>query len=171
VLRLVESGVPDSPDWDGFYDGTNSGWEQFFRTLRHYLEHHAGKPRTTITITGMLPGSLDDAWANLTGASGLAIEPAAGQPFAVRLTANELLSGHVVAAKAPGSLELTIREFGDAYLAHSMAGAGGNQYVYSILSLFGKNAAEVEAIRTTWHGWLTNVLHLQAAPDETPASC
>ena len=36
VLRLVSSGIPDAPEWDGFYNGTDTGWESFFRTLRHY---------------------------------------------------------------------------------------------------------------------------------------
>jgi uncharacterized protein YndB with AHSA1/START domain len=36
------------------HDGTG-GWPQFFRTLRRYLERHAGKPRTTINIVGKLP--------------------------------------------------------------------------------------------------------------------
>ena len=58
---------PRRADWDGFYDGTNSGWPSFFRALRHYLEHHRGKPRQVIKLVGMLPGSLEEAWANLTG--------------------------------------------------------------------------------------------------------
>ena len=37
VLRLVSSGIPNTPEWDGFYDGTNTGWAQFFRMMRHYL--------------------------------------------------------------------------------------------------------------------------------------
>ena len=75
VLRLVQSGIPDSPDWDGFYNGTDSGWESFFRTMRHYLEHHAGKARTVIKIVGKLPGSLEEAWARLTGPGGFGFDP------------------------------------------------------------------------------------------------
>ena len=55
VLRLVSSGIPNAPEWDGFYNGTNSGWSSFPRTLRHYLEHHAGRPRTTIKVIGKGP--------------------------------------------------------------------------------------------------------------------
>ena len=28
VLRLVRSGIPNTPEWDGFYDGTDSGWSR-----------------------------------------------------------------------------------------------------------------------------------------------
>jgi len=61
VLRLVCSGIPDAAEWDGFYNGTNSGWGSFLRTLRHYLERNPGKPRKTITITGKLSGTKEDA--------------------------------------------------------------------------------------------------------------
>jgi uncharacterized protein YndB with AHSA1/START domain len=84
VLRLVHSGIPDSPDWDGFYDGTNSGWHSFFRLLRHYLEHHRGKPRSSIKIVGKLPGSLEEAWVRLTGLNGFGFEPITGRTFSTR---------------------------------------------------------------------------------------
>ena len=94
---------------------------QFFRTMRHYLEHHAGKPRTTIKVVGKLPGSLDEAWARLTGPAGLGFEPAAGKVFSTRTGAGETLSGEVVFASGPNTLELTLRELDDAFLAHSMS--------------------------------------------------
>jgi uncharacterized protein YndB with AHSA1/START domain len=170
VLRLVESGVPNNPDWDGFYDGTNAGWPQFFRTMRHYLEHHAGKPRTTITVVGKLPGSLDEAWARLTGPAGLGFEPAAGKAFSTRTSAGETLSGEVVFASGPNTLELTLRELDDAFLAHSMSSGGGAQFVYSVLSVFGKTPAEAEAIRAKWQSFLTTVLKVEAAPEGTAAT-
>jgi uncharacterized protein YndB with AHSA1/START domain len=157
VLRLVSSGIPDSPDWDGFYSGTNSGWPSFFRTLRHYLEHHCGKPRTTITIVGTLPGSLEEAWARLTGSGGFGFDPIAGQAFSTNAVPGDPLTGRVVFAKAPNMLELSVHER-DAFLAHAMSSAGGNQYVYSVLSVYGKSPSEVDAIRAAWQPWLKTVL-------------
>jgi hypothetical protein len=127
VLRLVSSGISDAPEWDGFYNGTNSGWPAFFRTLRHYLEHHRGRPRTTITVTGKVSGAREDAWARLV---------AAVKPI-----------GTIVFEQAPTILEVNIHELGDACLAHSMSGAGANHYVYTMLSVYGKTPAEVETIR------------------------
>ena len=144
VLRLVCSGIPDAPEWDGFYNGTDSGWGSFFRTLRHYLEHHRGQPRTTIKVIGKLTGSLEEAWARLRAA----VEPL----------------GTVVFEKAPAILEVNIPELGEAYLAHSMACAGANNYVYTMLSVYGKTPAEVEAIRAKWQPWLRTVLGVNAAP-------
>ena len=142
VLRLVNSGIPDAPEWDGFYDGTDSGWDSFLRTLRHYLEHHGGKPRTTIKIIGKVPGSLDDAWARLVAA----IKP----------------SGTIVFEHAPTILEVNIPELGNAYLAHAMSGAGANNFVYTMLSVYGKTPPEVEAIRAKWQPWLEQVLGVEA---------
>jgi uncharacterized protein YndB with AHSA1/START domain len=164
VLRLVHSGIPSAPEWDGFYNGTNVGWPSFFRTLRHYLEHHRGKARATIKVIGKLPGSLDDAWARVTGAGGFGFEPIAGQPFSITTGAGRPLRGTVVHVDSPGWLELTIRELDEAYLAHSMAAAGPKQFVYSVLSVFGKSDAEVEAIRAQWQPWLSGVLGINAVP-------
>ena len=163
VLRLVSSGIPDSPEWDGFYNGTDSGWRSFLRTLRHYLEHHRGKPRTTITVVGKLPGSLEDGWARLTGPAGLGFTPVAGESFSTQAGPAGAMHGNVVFVKEPGILELTVGELDDSYLAHSMAGAGGSQYVYTILSVYGKSRSEVDAIRAKWQPWLEGVLGLSPA--------
>ena len=142
VLRLVNSGIPDAPEWDGFYNGTESGWRSFLRTLRHYLEHHGGRPRTTIKVIGKLSGSPEDAWARLV---------AAVKPI-----------GTIVFEQAPTILEVNIPELGDAYLAHSVSGAGANHYVYTMLSVYGKTPAEVETIRAKWQPWLEQVLGVEA---------
>jgi uncharacterized protein YndB with AHSA1/START domain len=171
VLRLVCSGIPDSPEWDGFYNGTDSGWRSFFRTMRHYLEHHAGKPRTVVKIVGRLPLSLDEAWTRLTGPDGLGFGPVAGNTFSTRTGSGEALHGDVVFAKAPGMLELNIRELDDAFLAHAMASSHGQQYVYSVLSLYGKAPAEVEALRAKWQTWLTDVLGVEGVPAGAAQPC
>ena len=163
VLRLVHSGIPDTPDWDGFYDGTNSGWPSFFRALRHYLEHHRGKPRSSIKVVGKLPGSLEDGWARLTGPEGFGFEPIAGRTFSTRAGSGDTLHGDVVFAKGPSMLELTITELDEAFFAHAMAGAGGNQYVYTVLSVFGKTESEVAAIRGRWQDWLVGLLGVEGA--------
>jgi uncharacterized protein YndB with AHSA1/START domain len=162
ILRLVHSGIPKAREWDGFYDGTNSGWKSFFRTLRHYLEHHAGKPRASIKVVGKLSGSVEEAWASLTGAAGLGLDPVVGHAYATRGNAGAALHGEVIFAAAPTALELTIRELGDAFLAHSVSPTPGGGFVYTILSLYGKSPAEVEAIRATWQPWLTGVVGVES---------
>jgi hypothetical protein len=148
VLRLVNSGIPDAPEWDGFYDGTESGWKSFLRTLRHYLEHHGGRPRTTIKVIGKVSGSPEDAWARLVAA----VKPTGTNVFVL----------------APTILEANIPELGDAYLAHSMSCAGANNFVYTMLSVYGKTPTEVETIRAKWQPWLEQVLGVEAEPSLVP---
>jgi uncharacterized protein YndB with AHSA1/START domain len=143
VLRLVNSGIPDTPEWDGFYNGIESGWRSFLRTLRHYLEHHGGRPRTTIKVIGNAPGAAEDVWARLLAA----VTP----------------TGTIVFEQAPTILEMNIPGLGDAYLAHSMSCSGPNNFVYTMLSVYGKTPAEVEAIRAKWQPWLEQVLGIEAA--------
>jgi uncharacterized protein YndB with AHSA1/START domain len=144
VLRLVCSGIPDAKEWDGFYNGTNTGWASFFRTLKHYLEHHRGKARTTIKIIGASDASLEDAWARLTKA----LES----------------RGRVVFEHRPKELEAVIPEAGDAYLWHTMSGGGPKKFVYTMLSVYGKSPAEVEAIRADWQPRLEQALGVTTSP-------
>ena len=39
-----------------------------------------------------------------------------------------------------------------------------SQFVYTILSLYGKSAAEVETIRAEWQPWLEQLLGVETAP-------
>ena len=138
VLRLVCSGIPDAKEWDGFYSGTNSGWKSFLRTLQHYLEHHRGKPRTTIKVIGASAGSAEDVWA--------------------RLTAGLATRGRIVFEHRPTVLEAVIPETGDGYLAHTMS----KQFVYTLLSVYGKSPAEVEAISAEWKPLLEQALGMNS---------
>jgi len=139
VLRLVQSNIPNAPEWDGFYDGTNSGWESFFRTLRHYLERHRGKPRATLKVVGPLNGSLEDAWSRLV----------------------EAVPGTVAFSQPPTQFEAIVPEFDDAYFAHTMSCGGGGSFVYSLLSLYGKTPDEVAAIRARWEPLVRKALGME----------
>jgi uncharacterized protein YndB with AHSA1/START domain len=132
----------DAPEWDGFYNGTDTGWGSFFRTLRHYLEHNPGKARTTIKIVGKASGTLEETWPRLLAA----VAP----------------RGTVVFEKAPGVLEVAIPSLGNAYLWHTGSRAGEGQFVYTMLSLYGKSPAEVEAIRAEWQPWLEQLLGVES---------
>ena len=68
VLRMVNSGIPDSADWDSFYDGTDVGWDGFFLALRHYILHHAGEPRSAFWIMAPFTDQAEVGWERLTAA-------------------------------------------------------------------------------------------------------
>ena len=43
-----------------------------------------------------------------------------------------------------------------------MSCAGPNNYVYTMLSVYGKTPAEVETIRAKWQPWLEQLLGVEA---------
>ena len=59
VLELVHSGFDDGADWGDDYEGADSGWAMALAILRHYLEHHFGRPRTNYFV--MRPASYEFA--------------------------------------------------------------------------------------------------------------
>jgi len=57
VLRLVQSGIPATPDWDDFYEDTGRGGKIFLAGLRHYVERHFGQPCENMDHEGKIPRS------------------------------------------------------------------------------------------------------------------
>ena len=64
-------------------------------------------------------------------------------------------------SQPPAQLEIVVREHDDAYFAHSMSCSGGGNFVYSLLSLYGKSPDEVAAIRATWEPMVKSALGMQ----------
>ena len=86
--------------------------------------------------------------------------------FDTTIGTGERLHGSVAFAKAPNMLDMSISELDEAFLTHAMAGAGGKQFVYTVLSVYGKTPAEVEALRAKWQPWLAGVIGV--ATDSAP---
>jgi hypothetical protein len=112
----------------------------------------------------MLPGSPEDGWASLTGPNGLNFTPASGEAFDTTMGTGERINGCVAFAKAPNLLDMSISELDEAFLTHAVAGGGGKHFVYTVLSVYGKSAEEVEAIRTKWQPWLSSAMGIASAP-------
>ena len=53
---------PGAPEWDHEYDGTFHGWDLFHTTLKHYLEHHRGKPANNISRCAQCETQIDCLW-------------------------------------------------------------------------------------------------------------
>lgn len=45
LVDLVHSGFGDDAPWGDEFEGIDSGWTMALAVLRHYLEHHYGRPR------------------------------------------------------------------------------------------------------------------------------
>jgi uncharacterized protein YndB with AHSA1/START domain len=159
VLRLVDSGIPDSPEWDGMYDGKSRGWKMFFQALRHYLQKHPGKPRTSISEMRPIQGGLVEAWEKFTGPQGLAATGSfaglsEGARYSVTMPTGEKLEGEVLINMPPKSLSITIENMNDALLYGTFEEMGGTTFFFFSMSAFGlEPGAEVE-LRERWSGRL-----------------
>ena len=75
VLRLVHSGFAKGGDWeDELFGGTERGWRYELRSLRHYLERHAGRDRVVAWPRAPVRGTAAEAWRRLLGREGLVRE-------------------------------------------------------------------------------------------------
>ena len=55
VLRIVQSGFGEGPDWDDQYEGMASGWMLTLGMLKLYLERYRGRPRRELLALGDAP--------------------------------------------------------------------------------------------------------------------
>lgn len=65
VVRLVQSGFGDGPEWDDEFHMVTGGWAYFMAHLQWYLERHRGVPRELIGRRDKVPLSRDEAFARL----------------------------------------------------------------------------------------------------------
>lgn len=164
VLRMVQSGVPDTPEWEGFYDGTNLGWKMFFIGMRHYLENHAGKPRKNVLIMRPVTGlSRDDAWKKLTGSEGFAAigsldNAKVGSRVSVTTSFGQLLDGEVLMVMPPKTIVMTVDSLDRSLLSATLEQMGGMTLFYMTLATFGFDPARFEALREQWTAWIDKVL-------------
>jgi hypothetical protein len=163
TLRLHNAGIPDSGDWDGYYDGTNVGWDGYFQVLRHYLERHPGRTRHTITPTTPLGDGVDAqaAWERITGPRGLAIGAVTGGDTVDSTAATgERIAGEVMAASPPSSLLLNVASMDDTLLGMMIAPGAGGEPGWATLSLwrYGADPDEVKGQYARWQAWLTELL-------------
>jgi uncharacterized protein YndB with AHSA1/START domain len=158
VLRLVTSGIPDSEDWDWFYEGTKRGWTIFLMTLRHYLERHRGVPRDHFVTMVGIPGSCEEAWPKLMGPDGLGLAdlPESVGPdttYRGRTGFDQELEGRILLLDPPYRLLATVTGLNDAVLGATLERMGPSNFLYLSLSMFGLGEAETERIRTRWGAW------------------
>lgn len=65
VVRLVQSGFSDGPEWDNEFHMVDAGWTYFTAHLQWYLEHHRGIRRDLIGFRDKAVMSTRDAFDRL----------------------------------------------------------------------------------------------------------
>ncbi len=146
VVRLINSGFGEGPEWDGLYDGLLEGWPLFLENLRLHLQHFADQSGHAMVPSADLG---EDAWARLTAALGWPADPAVGD----RVTAAKgapTLSG-TVATAGPTRVWLRTDQPAPGTALVAVEGTLASVWGY----FYGDDADQVAAAEgPRWRAWL-----------------
>jgi hypothetical protein len=168
VLRLVHSGCATGGDWeDELFAGTQRGWRYELRSLRHYLERHAGRDRLVAWPRAAVRGSADEAWRRLLGREGLVREGrieglAEGARYRAVAATGDVLEGTVVVNDPPYEFAGTLAGWNDALLslrAHDAAGPEqkDGHAAGLFVSTWGVPRSDVEGLGERWRRLLDEI--------------
>jgi uncharacterized protein YndB with AHSA1/START domain len=154
IVRVVNSLVADTDDWDGQLAATELGWPGFFRTLRIYLTHFRDQRSELLQFVVPVAGSEAEAWEALTSALGVK-----------GVNVGELWSAPADAPALAGVLEYLSPSPCDALLRLNVPGPGvaalgafsfgGQSMVALNFYHYGDQAAESVARETPlWQAWV-----------------
>ena len=107
-LRLVQSGFEPGEQWDDYVDTLDTGWQYFLWNLKHYLEHHDGKPRRMVSDRRKFEQPRAEVWQELLGGGLVACDQPATVGAPVKLWSGEPGEIHMVnegihlSARIPG---------------------------------------------------------------------
>jgi uncharacterized protein YndB with AHSA1/START domain len=85
VVRLVQSGIGASSDWDAMYDSLKDGWTYFLFNLAYYLLKHRGASRKMVWRRVATDLARDVAWDKLVAGGLVAIAPAGADGVQIEL--------------------------------------------------------------------------------------
>lgn len=153
IVRVVHSLFAATDDWDNRLESFEYGWPAFFRILRLYLAHFAGRPCSAFQLMGGGSGTAPEAWAALTAALGIGA-PAAGER--VETAGAPVLRGVAESVGLPEYPEMLLRlEAPAPGIGHLFAlPMGGQTYLPMRVYLYGDQAASVAPREeAAWQAW------------------
>lgn len=105
-LRLVHSGFGEGSEWDEEYDGTRRGWTFELRSLKSYLERHAGGRRSAFWVRHPVSADAPDVWSRLLAPDGMVRaegldEAQPGDPVDFELASGDRIQGSVLSSNPP----------------------------------------------------------------------
>ncbi len=143
-VRLVNSGLPATPDFDQHFRMMTNGWRFFLWNLRHAVERHPGVPRRVISARPWVTGSREEVWRRLFGEEGRSL--AVGDFFHFDLDGGDALEGRVVLCDRPWAFAGTVESLNDGVLHVEMEGSGERWKMGVWLSAYGVGAGRCDQV-------------------------
>lgn len=161
TLRLVQSGFGPEASFDEEYDGISRGWPVELRSLRLYLERHAGLDRRVAWCTATIDVAPEEAWERLAGAEALAFGEALdalreGEPFRFATVGGDVFAGRALCCE-PRSFSGVASSHGDAFLRIAVEKCGGVQQVWLWLAAYGAAGDGLEELGGRWRAMLARL--------------
>lgn len=154
TLRLVQSGFGTEACFDAEYDGISRGWPVELRSLRLYLEQHAGKDRHLAWSTMDIDMDPTEAWQRLTSDGGFACGSVVeslpeGEPFHFVSVDGDVLSGRALRCNSR-QFSGDVSSFGGAFLRLSVDEWDGQAHVWCWLGAYDRRPEELAALQRRW---------------------
>jgi uncharacterized protein YndB with AHSA1/START domain len=156
-LRLVHSGFGRGASWDDEFEGVSVGWRYELRSLKFYLERHAGRPRRAGLASFSCDLSHSEAWRRLVGSAGFPFDRwplVEGDSYRVRSAAGDRFTGTVLLHIPERDLCCRVAELGDGLLRLATHGAGGRTGVTVWIASYAADPGHVEELRSRAQGML-----------------
>ena len=166
TLRLVHSGFGPEARFDEEYDGISRGWPVELRSLRLYLENHAGQDRQVVWCTSEFAGTPDEAWKRLTGPEGLGCgaditDLEEGASFDFTTSAGERFHGQAMSLQHHEFTGVA-KSHGDAFLRISIEACGGPARVWLGLATYDGDEAARAKRQKDWDALLASLFPVAA---------
>lgn len=114
VVRLVQSGIGASADWDAMYDALKDGWTYFLFNLVYYFRKHRGKERRLAWKRSATDLARDVAWERLVGAALVVGNGAAAAGSGAEILVDRARPAQVVTARPGHHFAATLPDLDDS---------------------------------------------------------
>ncbi len=151
VLRLVHSGFGHDAQADEEFDGTRRGWTFELSSLKHYLAHHAGRPRIAFWARKPTSEPATAVWARMTQPGTFLREGTIeglvpGERYRIVLASGDVLEGSVTMNLPPKEFAGTVENLGHGLMRIGFEACGGGPQAHLWLSTWGVPASDVQAL-------------------------
>lgn len=140
-LRLVHSGFGAGVEWDEEFDGTRRGWDFELRSLKHYLENHAGRARTAFWLRKNVALDAHEIWKRVMHPEGLvrlagSTSLEVGRPVQLSLASGDRIEGTVVQYQPPTDFAWTAENLNRGLMRAGCENCGEGPEGYIWVSLW-----------------------------------